>query len=80
MSKKKTTSSAKSSRSSRKKKVSSSPKQPQRRSGEDVKYNLTFLINTTFKGVIYAKGETISVEQHEFEAYKGRSAYKFERA
>ena len=79
MRKKKTTSSVKPLKAS-KKKISTSLKHTQRPLGEDVKYNLTFLINTTFKGVIYEKGDTISVEPHEFEAYKGRPAYQFGRA
>lgn len=80
MGKKKTTSSAKAKRSSKSEKSPSSQKTTLRQQDDDVKFNLTFLVNTTFKGVIYEKGTTISIEPHEAEAYKGRSAYKIERA
>lgn len=47
---------------------------------EGVKFRLTFLMDQSFKGTFYRKGESLEVEEHVFKAYKGRvNSLQFER-
>jgi len=77
MGNKKTTSSARGKSPSKKKKFSNET--TLRPAAKDVKFSLTFLMDTTFKSNFYKKGDVIEVEAHEAKAYQNRSAYKFEQ-
>lgn len=44
---------------------------------DGVKYRLTFLANSMFKGKFYQKDESIIVPEHVAKAYKGRTMLQF---